>query len=688
MSTTTKIKRKEASEDDIHQVAVLNNNKKAKKLPKSTTILPYTDEQKACIESNLPFEPTDFMEISAYAGAGKTTTIKAIVKSRSNLRFLYIVLNKKMSDEAKKKLKDLPNVDVSTYHALGLNLAAKPNYYKLFFPTPECKSYQEVVKKHVEKSNRFKYTCMQDAQFWTDSNKNNALWIHVMYTLDSFANSRDRQVEEKHCYKLKRILKEIENAENNNIGDVYESNRRLSVLKKRPLPCISDTILVAQFIIDDILSKKLKNVSQSLSIKLLHLLDIDLSSKYDVIAIDECQDALPVLLGILDNQPNIATLVVGDAQQAINGWLGAIDAKKNLRLIRSKQSCRVETYTLSESFRFSQNMADFVNKLFCFAEYKIEPPLSSKALFETSIIPIQDDIQQVAKYLLYELPRIAALEKDAKTGKPLTTGMKVAVISRSKIGILNFIDSWIQEITEKQLPLDHFKIQCSDAIKTSLDDMCEIGQKTKSSSEISSQINKLKNAQLLDPDNDDLKSKIRMMEYSLEKNDQQRQAFFDNLSLVIHPTKFRQRQKEENEAKNEINNENNNNEDDDDVDTDEQNKKKRSKKKTSPKQRKITLNLLTAHSSKGLEFPVVVAIDIDRDMTVLENWRLQQQQMSQQPQQQTQNQMLPLITEKSRNDSLFIMYVLITRTQYLLYFPEKWYSKINEMKLVTQQDSC
>ena len=74
---------------------------------------------------------------------------------------------------------------------------------------------------------------------------------------------------------------------------------------------------------------------------------------YTVIMLDEAQDANPVIKDIVERQQ--ATLVlVGDQNQAINGWNGAIDAMATFKA--------TQTGTLTKSFRFGQGVADEGNK--------------------------------------------------------------------------------------------------------------------------------------------------------------------------------------------------------------------------------------------------------------------------------------------------------------------------------------
>ncbi|MFO1365080.1 MAG: UvrD-helicase domain-containing protein [Moraxella osloensis] len=71
----------------------------------------------------------------------------------------------------------------------------------------------------------------------------------------------------------------------------------------------------------------------------------------DFILFDEAQDADPLMMGILSNQPN-QVIYVGDAHQQIYEWRGAVNAMKRLPLPQT---------LLTQSFRFGDQIADVAN---------------------------------------------------------------------------------------------------------------------------------------------------------------------------------------------------------------------------------------------------------------------------------------------------------------------------------------
>lgn len=75
----------------------------------------------------------------------------------------------------------------------------------------------------------------------------------------------------------------------------------------------------------------------------------------DYILLDEAQDSAPVMLDILQQQTHALVILVGDSNQSIYGWRGAIDAMKAYP--------NAPRRLLSQSFRFGQTIADVANSI-------------------------------------------------------------------------------------------------------------------------------------------------------------------------------------------------------------------------------------------------------------------------------------------------------------------------------------
>lgn len=64
----------------------------------------------------------DRVKVYAYAGTGKTTTLKMLTEYYSRYRFLYLAFNNSISKEARKKFP--MNTDVRTTHSLAMNMVS------------------------------------------------------------------------------------------------------------------------------------------------------------------------------------------------------------------------------------------------------------------------------------------------------------------------------------------------------------------------------------------------------------------------------------------------------------------------------------------------------------------------------------------------------------------------------------
>ncbi|MCT7649202.1 DEAD/DEAH box helicase family protein [Aliarcobacter butzleri] len=78
-----------------------------------------SEQQKEIIEKSKQLIKNQKLKINAFAGTGKTTTLKAITEQISNQRFLYLAFNNDIVKEAKKSFKS--NVFTTTINSLVSN---------------------------------------------------------------------------------------------------------------------------------------------------------------------------------------------------------------------------------------------------------------------------------------------------------------------------------------------------------------------------------------------------------------------------------------------------------------------------------------------------------------------------------------------------------------------------------------
>lgn len=277
-----------------------------------------TKEQQDCVAAAKLGED---LKTKAFAGSGKTSTLVEIAKALPDKRILYLCFNKSIQEEAAEKFPD--NVDCRTAHSLAFkrfvyviknrtsNSSPKlniPNIIK--YESIDIKydySQQEIARKVLKLLKRF----------------------FCSNYFDSFLKPKPKDVEEE-LKKDKKIEEQRAIEVDQYVHEIAYDYWINCMKKDSDLPINHDVYL-----------------------KKFQLSKPDLSSLYDVILFDECQDANPVLLDILLNQ-TCQIIYVGDAHQQIYAWRGAINAFDNIE--------GVEHY-LSQSFRFGNSLAELANKI-------------------------------------------------------------------------------------------------------------------------------------------------------------------------------------------------------------------------------------------------------------------------------------------------------------------------------------
>jgi F-box protein 18 (helicase) len=258
----------------------------------------YTDEQIKIINSN-----DDFLNVIAFAGTGKTTTLKAYAEKHPKEKILYIAFNDSVIKEARNKFPS--NVAVLTSHSLA--------YRKFGF------NYKHKLKNYIKPNE------VRKALLLPKSGNNIILCKKVMEGLQKF------------CYSSYTDISDAVYL----VEDIPCSNEKYIVFLKRIWEKMSN--ISSEFpIIHDFYLKKFELISPKLD--------------YDIILFDEAQDANAATQNLILKQTMYADmkiLFVGDNHQEIYGFRGSKNALKNDR----------KQYTLTKSFRFGESIANVGNKL-------------------------------------------------------------------------------------------------------------------------------------------------------------------------------------------------------------------------------------------------------------------------------------------------------------------------------------
>ena len=264
---------------------------------------------------NFVKESNEDLKISAFAGAGKTSTLRLIAKDLYHLSFLYLAFNKDIKEEAQESFSD--NVHCMTYHAIArramqidqsqykqkLNLRIKNSELikKLKLDSQDfCNPYTiiPVIKKTLS---NFKISNLQ---------KFNNVHIDVDSIMQITAIPTEQQRIASFIVKMAKKMWDLETDPDNDFPMDHDSYLKMWQLSEPKI-------------------------------------DVD------IILFDEAQDANPVVLNIIQMQ-NCRKIFVGDTHQKIYSWRGAVNAMETLK---------VKELSLTQSFRFGEEIAAFANKI-------------------------------------------------------------------------------------------------------------------------------------------------------------------------------------------------------------------------------------------------------------------------------------------------------------------------------------
>ena len=265
-----------------------------------------TAEQQAPVNSSLP---EGIIRVEALAGTGKTSTLIKLTKNHPDKRFLYLTYNKSMAEEAKRKF--FGNVVCKTTHSLCWSRFGRE--YKRKLGEMRMLDWAGRAKTYGVTNNKF------------DWFRASVLRLTTM----NFIQSADPEVSEIH------------------IPDMYQD----AEAKARQV-----MVDAAANVWDDMCN--LLDVQTLMPhdgyLKLYQLSEPALL--YDVVLLDEAQDANGATLGILEKMSRRASVVmVGDPYQQIYGFRGSVNALAKIK--------PVEHYALTGSFRFGEEIAQVANKV-------------------------------------------------------------------------------------------------------------------------------------------------------------------------------------------------------------------------------------------------------------------------------------------------------------------------------------
>jgi hypothetical protein len=252
----------------------------------------------------------------ALAGTGKTSTLVAIAKQNIRRPGVYLAFNTSVKNEAARKFPDW--IHVSTAHGLAYQAVGKQYGNRL----PGNPGSSRISAQTMAKMLR-----VRPALLDTGTVNPVALTRMAQATVNAFMKTADPEIMPRHIPT--RVL---QHHSPNDIAEVI-------------LP-------LARKIWEDLTRVDGKfRFTHDVYLKIWQLGSPRLP--FDYIMFDEAQDADPVISSIIDRQP-VQRLWVGDRNQAIYGWRGAVDAMSKV-----KDAIRLP---LTQSWRFGPAIADEANK--------------------------------------------------------------------------------------------------------------------------------------------------------------------------------------------------------------------------------------------------------------------------------------------------------------------------------------
>lgn len=261
-------------------------------------------------------------KISAYAGAGKTSTLKLIGQTLSDKNGLYLAFNKSIAEEAGTKFDN--NVECKTFHSMAFK--GTPRYItnklqcKRLLPKAMSTMFDlRDYKVPLERDNNKSATCdpYDQSMIITRAIDLFCRSTSSSITQEMLLKAMPKWADKKYCIDLADGL--VDKA--NSLWNIY-------------------TDMTSQY-----------KISHDIYLKYWALKDPIINS--DFILFDEAQDADPIMLDILSKQ-SAQVIYVGDRHQQIYAFRGAINAM---------QSLPIKEVLLTKSFRFGLEIADIANTI-------------------------------------------------------------------------------------------------------------------------------------------------------------------------------------------------------------------------------------------------------------------------------------------------------------------------------------
>lgn len=271
-----------------------------------------TDEQQAIIDACYRGEP---VKVTALAGTGKTTTMQLAAEAMPHKKGLYLAFNKSVQVEAEGRFP--ATVKAKTAHSLAYGSVGKKFRHRLNGPRIRA---ADLAARFTVKGFGLGDRELPPA----------LIAALAQSAVRRFTHSAAPVIEDGHIPYLEGLNTEADQA-----------------LRAHVLPFAEDMWADLQDPDSDRAKFEHDTYLKMWALKRPKL-------KYDYIVMDEAQDANPVLLDLLKQQTETQTILIGDPNQAIYAWRGAVDGLSRWKAATS--------LSLTESWRFGPEVAAEANK--------------------------------------------------------------------------------------------------------------------------------------------------------------------------------------------------------------------------------------------------------------------------------------------------------------------------------------
>lgn len=265
------------------------------------------------------------MKIDALAGSGKTASL-SLISNNIDTPSLLLVFNKSAQQDAQKRFPS--HVEVRTTHSMAYQAVGFDYQHKLRRPVGK---YVNVAGTAAEVA---KYYNIKPFKAGERVIKSSYIGYLVLGVVSRFESSNADKISDKFISKAA-----LEDLKEKHEG--FDDKAFSKVVVKAAKQLWEDRLDIDS---DVLITHDTYMKIYQLSKPTLH---------YDIIYLDEAQDTTDCVLDIVLRQ-KAKLIIVGDENQAIYGWRGAVNAMKKVE---------GNVFPLTKSFRFGQQVADVATKV-------------------------------------------------------------------------------------------------------------------------------------------------------------------------------------------------------------------------------------------------------------------------------------------------------------------------------------